>query len=316
MKDWTKINSFNRIEQAELRKQILKDNGINSIILKKKDSAFLWGEIELYVENDKLELARELIDEFRGWTKVNSFSRLKQVEKMQQLLDSAGFETLLLKKENIDYLIDNFELHVKNEEAEKAKQFIKQLYGWKQVAASDWLPEIVHRVEILDTKKIDSIIVKYRNEDFQIEEVAIYVQDADVDKASVCFQELNNWSCADTRRKERFAKIHAELLERDGIPVIIKGSEASTGYDLFVPDKKLAEAKEYVENHRNWQVLYSFSNTYQADMLKMQLEQAGIESIILQKKDSSFLWGEVEIYVEDENLEDAQNIIKELSEIE
>ncbi len=316
MKDWTKINSFNRIEQAELRKQILKDNGINSIILKKKDSAFLWGEIELYVENDKLELARELIDEFRGWTKVNSFSRLKQVVKMQELLDNAGFETLLLKKEDIDYLIDDFELHVKNEEAEKAKQFIQQLYGWKQVAASDWLPEIVHRAEMLDQKKIDCIIVKTRNEDFQIEEVAIYVQDADNEQATEYFQQLTNWTCVDTRRKERFAKIHAELLERDLIPVIIKENDTSAGYDLYVPDKKYAEAKECVENHRNWQVLYSFPNAYQADMLKMQLEQTGIESIILQKRDSSFLWGEVEIYVEDENLEDAQNIIKELSEIE
>jgi len=42
-------------------KELLNESGIPSIIMNEKDSAFLLGEIELYIEKDYLEKAKQII---------------------------------------------------------------------------------------------------------------------------------------------------------------------------------------------------------------------------------------------------------------
>ena len=64
MKNWVKLESFGRLHQAELRKDILEKNGVPSVIINEKDSLFLLGEIELFVKKFDEAKARELIDEF------------------------------------------------------------------------------------------------------------------------------------------------------------------------------------------------------------------------------------------------------------
>lgn len=57
--NWVKIYSSSQQHLVEIAKGVLKENGIDSVILNKKDSAYnMWGELELYTsEKDALEAA-------------------------------------------------------------------------------------------------------------------------------------------------------------------------------------------------------------------------------------------------------------------
>jgi len=47
-KKWTKIYSTNQLHLAEITKAVLEDHEIVTFMLNKKDSMYLFGEIELY----------------------------------------------------------------------------------------------------------------------------------------------------------------------------------------------------------------------------------------------------------------------------
>ncbi len=61
-KDWVKIFSSDQPYQAELARQVLEENGIQAVVMNKKDSSYLmFGETELYVSQDDVIKAKQLI---------------------------------------------------------------------------------------------------------------------------------------------------------------------------------------------------------------------------------------------------------------
>jgi hypothetical protein len=59
---WQVIYSSNFQHKVEIVKAVLEDAGIESVVVNKKDSAYLFGEIELYVHRDKVLRARQIIN--------------------------------------------------------------------------------------------------------------------------------------------------------------------------------------------------------------------------------------------------------------
>jgi len=62
MENWTLVYSSGQLYRAELMKQLLAENDIQAIIVNKKDSAYLFGDVELYVGHEDAFLARQIID--------------------------------------------------------------------------------------------------------------------------------------------------------------------------------------------------------------------------------------------------------------
>ncbi|RLD48105.1 MAG: DUF2007 domain-containing protein [Bacteroidetes bacterium] len=63
-KGWTNIRNFNKAYLAEIAKEVLTDNNIESVIINKKDSSYTtFGDIELYVREENAETAKQLIKE-------------------------------------------------------------------------------------------------------------------------------------------------------------------------------------------------------------------------------------------------------------
>ena len=60
-KNWTLIYSSSQIYKAEIIRGFLEENDILSVIINKKDSAYLFGEAELYVKVDDAFRAKQLI---------------------------------------------------------------------------------------------------------------------------------------------------------------------------------------------------------------------------------------------------------------
>ena len=62
--DLVHIYSVGKPYQAELIKQMLTDHNIQAFIVNKQDSAYKFGDIELYVDRDDVIRAKMLIREF------------------------------------------------------------------------------------------------------------------------------------------------------------------------------------------------------------------------------------------------------------
>ena len=62
--NWTKIKVYNQAFEAEIVKNMLIENNIPAVVLNKKDSSYLFGVVELYVEQEDANKAMELIGSF------------------------------------------------------------------------------------------------------------------------------------------------------------------------------------------------------------------------------------------------------------
>jgi hypothetical protein len=61
-KGWEKIFSTAQPYQAEVAKQILEENDIQAVVINKKDSSYLvFGEAEVYVKQEDVIRAKQLI---------------------------------------------------------------------------------------------------------------------------------------------------------------------------------------------------------------------------------------------------------------
>ncbi len=60
--NWQKIYSSSYDYKVGIVKAVLKDSGIDSVIVNKKDRAYLFGEVELYVNADDVLRAKQIIN--------------------------------------------------------------------------------------------------------------------------------------------------------------------------------------------------------------------------------------------------------------
>jgi len=63
---------------------------------------------------------------------------------------------------------------------------------------------------------------------------------------------------------------------------------------------------------QNWQEVFSTSHTWQAEKTKQILEENEIPAVVVNRKDSSYLFGEVAVYTEPENAERAKELLKDI----
>jgi len=63
----------------------------------------------------------------------------------------------------------------------------------------------------------------------------------------------------------------------------------------------------------NWISIYSADQTWLAEIARQILEENGIESVVINKRDSSYLvFGDVEVYVSQENAEKSKELLKNI----
>ena len=64
---------------------------------------------------------------------------------------------------------------------------------------------------------------------------------------------------------------------------------------------------------KGWTNVFSTNNEFLASIAKDLLENSGIETVVINHKDSSYVfWGEAELYVRDENETKATEILNQL----
>jgi hypothetical protein len=62
---------------------------------------------------------------------------------------------------------------------------------------------------------------------------------------------------------------------------------------------------------KGWQCVYSSGKTYDAELARQMLADHDITAIVINKQDSSYIFGDVELYVQEKNLLKARTLLKE-----
>lgn len=77
------------------------------------------------------------------------------------------------------------------------------------------------------------------------------------------------------------------------------------------------ESEKLEEKYKNWVEVFSTPQLYEAEMVKTNLETVGIESVILEQKDTSFPLGgelgEIKVLVPEYREEEARMIINKIA---
>ncbi len=66
----------------------------------------------------------------------------------------------------------------------------------------------------------------------------------------------------------------------------------------------------------NWVLLKTTGDEFSAEVIRGMLEENQIETIVMNKRDSEFLLGDVELYVQKTDFEKAQQLLAEHKESE
>ncbi|HOE05362.1 MAG TPA: DUF2007 domain-containing protein [Bacteroidales bacterium] len=70
MSDWKKVYTTGVDYLAELLKQVLTDNGIEAVVMNKKDVTYLFGAVEVMVKTEDFEAAKQITEEFEKNTRI------------------------------------------------------------------------------------------------------------------------------------------------------------------------------------------------------------------------------------------------------
>ncbi|MBN1253309.1 MAG: DUF2007 domain-containing protein [Bacteroidales bacterium] len=311
MKDWIKIQSFERIHQAELRKDILEKNGIPSVIINEKDSLFLLGEIELYVKKNDEAKAKELIDEFSGLTKINSYVGEKQMRLFRSLIPKNEIHVVIKEKKDSKFVLDNYELYINNEDLDLILPYLttEKLPDWEKIETCNSVSQTKYRTDILDENKIENFIVKRKDSEYHLDRVEIYVNKTNKDKAINLLKNLNGWHTIRKYSELNWAEIDGNILNENNVKAIIfKNNENE--FEILVEADKEEKAIDIINTTKEWVILKNYSNIENAMIAKRILEKNNIYSVIINEKDSAFLIGDLELYVEIDKKNIAENILK------
>jgi hypothetical protein len=66
---------------------------------------------------------------------------------------------------------------------------------------------------------------------------------------------------------------------------------------------------------KNWVKIYTTTATYKAELIRGLLLENDIHSVVINKKDSSYLFGEVELYVMSDDVIEAKHILSTQTEL-
>lgn len=61
----------------------------------------------------------------------------------------------------------------------------------------------------------------------------------------------------------------------------------------------------------DWKKIKTYTNAIQAEIVKQMLEENGLPTVVLNKQDSSYLFGKIELYVSESSVEAAVRLIEE-----
>ncbi|MCK5535765.1 MAG: hypothetical protein KAI79_03010 [Bacteroidales bacterium] len=316
MKNWIVVKSYERLQQAQFRKSLLEQNDIEAVVFVKKDSAFLLGNIELMVKSEDLNRTSEILNEFSGWTQIIRFTRKKPLEVLDEIFQQSEIETMLTTDFDSMLNASIFELYVRVDKAQDIQSWLKSPKNWNLLTKCNHTKFLAYYYDILEKYKIEAIITSSINEISLETDYLLYVQPEKYDFARNLLAELRGWTVIHSPKNKDDAEKWVDFLEENNIPTIFEQESEYKNYYLYTQLEFENEATQLVNDNRDWMLAISFSDFHKAMLAKNILSQQNIDAIIMTKRDSAFLLGDIELYIEKEKLSEAKQILIEINKFE
>jgi len=61
----------------------------------------------------------------------------------------------------------------------------------------------------------------------------------------------------------------------------------------------------------DWTKIRTYNNAIESEIVKQMLEEHGLKAVLLNKQDSSYLFGRIELYVPQEQVQEAESLIND-----
>ncbi len=61
---------------------------------------------------------------------------------------------------------------------------------------------------------------------------------------------------------------------------------------------------------KGWTIIYKTQNAYHAEIIRQVMEKENISCVVMNKQDSSFFFGNIEILVKEEDVEAAKKLLQ------
>ncbi len=316
MKDWVVVKSYDRLQQAQFRKSLLEQNNIEAVVFVKKDSAFLLGNIELMVKSKDLNKTTQILQEFSGWKQIIRFPRKKPLELLEEIFQQSEIETMLTN--DFDSLLNSSvsELYVHVDKTESIKKWLEKPLNWNLLTQCYHIKFLAYYFDILEKYNIEAIITSFNDENRLETNYFLYVQASKYDFARNLLAELRGWTVIHSPKNKDDAEKWVDFLEENNIPAIFEQESENKNYYLYTQLEFEDEATLLVNENRKWKLAISFTDFHKALLAKNILSQQKIDAIIMTKKDSAFLLGDIELYVEEDSLLETNKILAQINNLE
>ncbi len=302
--------SFDRAYEAEIRRELLQNADIPAVVINAQDSMFMFGNVDIYVKAEDAKKALNILSEIQGLTKINSFVMKKPIELFQSVLNQHNITSQLKEKSNDKYILDNYELYVENSLVEQVLPLIKSenIDGWQKIDTCQKVRQTSYKVQLLEGYGIDAMTIKKKDSQYHLEEIFIFVERDNADKASKILRDLEGWTCLKTYLKQEVAELKEDILARNKVKAIIR--KEGEEFKLFVEEANVRKAEEIIQNTQEWVEIQAFETILEAERISLLLEGNSIEAGVLAKQDSMFLLGGYAVYVEKRKANEAIEIIR------
>jgi len=175
--DYQEVVSVDTVRQARYRVELLDYYKVDSFIIKKKDSDFHLDGIKIYVQNEKYEEAKNILNELKNWIKIRTYDSFNTAERKEDLLGKNGIRAIIKEKEG------QSELYVLTTQKDDAEFILKAGSEWLELQRFRTFVEAEAALMILQQAGIDASILTIKDSMFLIGGYALYVEKKDLQKA-------------------------------------------------------------------------------------------------------------------------------------
>ncbi len=114
LEGWLPVAEFEQIHKAEIREELLTNNGI-PVIIKQEG-----GNFKLYVPEKDKDTATDLILAHKKWLKLRTYNSLVEAQADQTKLLEAGINASIVTMKDSMFLIGGYDLYVSDDHAQQA----------------------------------------------------------------------------------------------------------------------------------------------------------------------------------------------------
>ena len=177
LQGWSIVKSCTKTTQTRFRIELLNYHHIPSIVIKKRDAKFMKTDLNIYVKDEELQQASELLRELKGWAKVHTATSLDKAYLIEKQLGKESIKAIIERQPG------GYAIYVEGTSCEQAKTVISQQKSWKLLNTYTDSIEANYAAGLLENSGIEAVTI-FRDDISLMVDIDLYVEEFQLDAAT------------------------------------------------------------------------------------------------------------------------------------